>query len=58
TQNNETPLHWCARLNSLKTARALLSHGAHVDAADNACSTPLHYAALAGALEIVPLLLE
>lgn len=57
-KHNETPLHWCAKMNSTKTAKLLLDNRANANAMDNSMSTPLHYAASMGNLEVIVLLLD
>ena len=46
--NEETPLHWAARVGSLKTMEVLVMYHANVNAADITNGTALHSAAAAG----------
>ena len=55
--NEETPLHWAARVGSLKVVEVLLEHGANINASDSTGGTPLHSAAGAGNPESIPLLM-
>lgn len=57
-QTMETPLHWCAKMNSTSCAKVLLDAGAELNAVDQSGSTPLHYAASAGNIEMVMILLD
>ena len=56
--NEETPLHWAARVGSLKTMEVLVMHHADVNAADVTNGTALHSAAAAGMPDSVPFLLS
>lgn len=54
-----TPLHVaCGQLGGLDLVQRLIRHQAQVNARDNAGNTPLHYAAVSGAAEVIQLLLE
>ena len=57
-QNDETPLHWCAKLNSKDCAKILIDHGCDATIVDISGSTPLHCAAAAGHVEVIPLMLD
>jgi hypothetical protein len=56
--NEETPLHWAARVGSLKTMEVLVSFHADVNAADVTGGTALHSAAAAGMPDSIPFLLS
>jgi len=56
--NEETPLHWAARVGSLKTMEVLVMYHANVNAADVTNGTALHSAAAAGMPDSVPFLLS
>eukprot|EP01039_Chlorochromonas_danica_P001037 gene1037-1125_t len=56
--NLETPLHWCAKMNSTNCAKILLDYGADINAVDNSSSTALHYASSLGNIEMVMILLD
>lgn len=53
-----TPLHEAVLSHSLEAARALLDHGAAVNAVDRDGQTPLHYAGRCGGSEACRLLLS
>jgi hypothetical protein len=54
-----TPLHSAARYNSdVEVLKYLVSHGADVNAKDNAGNTPLHFAAIGGNVAIVQYLIS
>ena len=55
-ENLNTPLHEAGRREMVSLVRALLEAGACADPANDAGESPLHYAAFAGNLEIVKLL--
>ena len=52
TSGSNTPLHWAARGNALKTARLLVERGADIHAKDDVAGrTPLYFAAIWNAFE-------
>ncbi|KAF0686560.1 Aste57867_21654 [Aphanomyces stellatus] len=53
-----TPLHWAAIRGQLETARALLAHGANVEARDAVGRTPLAWACYLNHRPLVAMLLE
>eukprot|EP01035_Chromulina_nebulosa_P025899 gene25899-33852_t len=64
-KNQETALHWCAKLTSKRCAKVLLDHfckNKQIEAAlsirDASNSTPLHAAVAAGNLAIIPLFVD
>jgi len=55
--NDETPLHWAARVGSLKVAEVLLEHGININAQDVTGGTALHSAVSVGNPDIIPFLI-